>query len=112
MESKKLRKGQSLPLNTIVIALLVIIVLVVIIVFFTNSVAETGDTINKNSISGCSMDNPAIKSVGYTDVEKVSSVGQKDGNIIKPSCKKGYEEIPFIKEVKTETERIICCGKK
>jgi hypothetical protein len=40
---KKHKKGQSLPLNTIVIAILVIIVLLVIIVFFTSNVAKVGD---------------------------------------------------------------------
>lgn len=54
------RKGQSLPLNTIVIAILVIIVLLVIIVFFTSKIGETGSQLDKQSISQCNTANPAL----------------------------------------------------
>lgn len=40
----KFTKAQSLPLNTIVIALLVVIVLVVIVLFFTQNLSESNKT--------------------------------------------------------------------
>lgn len=61
----KFKKGQALPLNTIVIAILVIIVLLVIIVFFTSEVGETGDTLNQNSATSCADSNPALATLGY-----------------------------------------------
>lgn len=62
-------KAQSLPLNTIVIAVLVVIVLLVIIVFFTSNVGESGETLNQNSASACSISNPALATI-YNDPDK------------------------------------------
>ena len=61
------RKGQGLPLNTIVIAILVIIVLLVIVVFFTSRVGETGGQLDENSAVDCSINNPAISALGRYD---------------------------------------------
>ena len=65
------KKGQGLPLNTIVIAILVILVLVVIIVFFTTNVGKTGDELeNQGSVSACDAgSNPAIKTLGHKSAQ-------------------------------------------
>ena len=62
---KKIKKGQALPLNTIVIAILVIVVLLVIIVFFTSSVGDAGDSIKEHSVSECRISNPVLSTLGY-----------------------------------------------
>jgi hypothetical protein len=67
---KNLKKGQALPLNTIVIAILVIVVLLVIIVFFTSSVGESGDAIQGQSVTQCKLENPALATLGYTSVKE------------------------------------------
>lgn len=61
------KKGQSLSLNTIVIAILVIVVMLVIIVFFTTRVGDTGQQLDENNPSVCSLNNPAIATLGYED---------------------------------------------
>ncbi len=63
---KNLKKGQALPLNTIVIAILVIVVLLVIITFFTGSVGDSGKAIDEQSISQCNLKNPTLATLGYT----------------------------------------------
>lgn len=103
MEKKnKIKKAQSLPLNTIVIALLVIVVLLVIIVFFTTSVGKSGKALNKNSATSCSLSNAAIKTLGYTDVKLVEGT----------KCTDGYSEISFVGTVNDSGTMKICCGKK
>lgn len=52
------KKAQSLPLNTIVIAILVVIVLLIIIVTFTDSFTGSNDAISE--ASGCSETNPLV----------------------------------------------------
>jgi hypothetical protein len=118
MEKSKLvkRKAQSLPLNTIVIAILVIIVLVVIITFFVSNTAKTGEQLNQNSVSGCDMSNPALKALGYTDV-KSETVSVNKGDTPKYTCDNGYEKIDIIPVTKEEKENnkieySYCCGKK
>jgi hypothetical protein len=64
---KNLKKGQALPLNTIVIAILVIVVLLVIIVFFTSQVGETGESLEGQSVTQCNLINPSLATLGYTD---------------------------------------------
>lgn len=92
------KKGQALPLNTIVIAILVIIVLLVIIVFFTSKVGESGKQLDEHSISQCNMNNPALATI-YDKVEDITS----------ESCtnQKGTK-IPGI----SGTGDNICCGIK
>ncbi len=108
------KKAQSLSLNTIVIAMLVIIVLLVIIVFFTGSISKTGNTIDENDITLCSINNPAIKSLGYLHAEYSTS---SDGK----SCEDSrFEIISIIPKAKTEgkicdktfVEGAVCCGTK
>lgn len=70
---KNFKKGQALPLNTIVIATLVIIVLLVIIVFFTTSVTESNETIG--GVTKCNQENPILSRLGYTYV-KPQEVGK------------------------------------
>ncbi len=96
---KRFRKGQSLPMNTIVIAILVIIVLLVIIVFFTNSLGETGSSIEDNGqVNACSVDsNPAIKTLGYSSAKYVEE-SDCDG-----------EKISI---VKNDEDDNVCCGWK
>ena len=59
------RKGQGLPLNTIVLAILVIIVLLFIIVFFAGQVGQTGEDIEETR--DCSYSNPAIQAMPQYD---------------------------------------------
>jgi hypothetical protein len=114
----KFRKGQSLPLNTIVIALLVIIVMVVIIAFFVSNTSKAGDEFNRNSVTQCTLDNAAITSLGYKSVntEKIkiptdpNNIKADEYNPTKNNCKSG-EEIKFVR-TKVDEEYIICCGTK
>lgn len=107
------KKAQSLPLNTIVIAVLVIIVLLVIIVFFTSNVGESGETISQTSPGACSINNPAIKTLGYLHAEY--STGTAD------SCShSAFEVISIIPRSSGEEticgtpvpEGYVCCGTK
>ena len=76
-----MRKGQGLPLNTIVIAILVIIVLLVIIVFFTTRVGDTGDQLDQQSANQCNISNPAISTVyGNANNAEAVSEGQCTDN--------------------------------
>ena len=90
------RKGQGLPLNTIVIAILVIIVLLVIIVFFTTRVGETGDQLDENSASACDPGNPAI-STAYPDATNTDVNSRSE-------CNNGEERVPGI-----STDEGVCC---
>lgn len=93
MNFKNFKKGQALPLNTIVIAILVIIVLLVIIVFFTTQVGETGEQLSENSASTCSLQNPAlitlydsIQPIGEDETcESAGWVDHKQAGIV-PNC--------------------------
>ena len=88
----KNKLGQSLPLNTIVIAILVIIVLLVIIVFFTTQVGSTGDQLDDNSASQCSLNNPAIATLGYTSIQPIKD-GEKCSDF---DDLKDHKQIPGI----------------
>ena len=101
MTNKNLfKKGQSLPLNTIVIAILVILVLLVIIVFFTTKIGTTGEELdNKGSVEICDADkNPAIKTLGYTTTTYTTKADCKD--------RKGS----VISIVSKDEDGNICCG--
>ncbi len=78
---KTIKKGQALPLNTIVIAILVIIVMLVIIVFFTDSLSQSGDALKEQSATKCDINNPAIKFMKYTKVT--------DHNLSESVCPEG-----------------------
>ena len=109
------KKSQSLPLNTIVIAMLVIIVLLVIIVFFTGSVSKSGKTINKNSASICSISNPVISTLGYIHAEY--STNSNDPSKCADSKFKVISIIPKAGEGenicgKTIPKGAVCCGTK
>jgi hypothetical protein len=77
---QNLKKGQALPLNTIVIAILVIVVLLVIIIFFTSSVGESGQAIQDQSVAQCSSSNPALSTLGYTGFISKDGMGDGEGN--------------------------------
>jgi ABC-type Na+ efflux pump permease subunit len=77
---QNLKKGQALPLNTIVIAILVIVVLLVIIIFFTSSVGESGQAIQDQSVTQCSSSNPALATLGYTGFISKEIYGGDGGN--------------------------------
>jgi len=83
----KYKKGQALPLNTIVIAILVIIVLLVIVVFFTTQVGQTGEQLDENSPSICGPNNPALSTLKYTGFK---SVEQYEG--LSDTQKKDYSK--------------------
>jgi len=68
-KNKVFKKGQALPLNTIVIAILVVIVLVVIVVSFTNSQGEQNKVLEDNGANVCSTNNGIISTLGYRSAE-------------------------------------------
>ncbi|MFW6286216.1 MAG: hypothetical protein ACOC16_03775 [Nanoarchaeota archaeon] len=114
---KQTKKGQALPLNTIVIAILVIIVLLVIIFFFVSNMGESGETVD--SLKGCDMNNPMITGAGYTDVESEVIPKNEDGSFDIKCSEEGWSKVPFISQVVKEkdedgeaTHYEICCGKK
>lgn len=101
---KNIKKGQSLPLNTIVIAILVIIVLLVIIVFFTSKVGDTSQQLdNQGSVTKCDIgSNPTISALGYKSAQQR----------IEADCTGDWEVIRVVpKETKDGTD-YICCGTK
>lgn len=100
--NKFFKRGQALPLNTIVIAILVILVLLVIIVFFTTNVGQFGEDVeNKGNVDSCDVDsNPAIGTLGYTSAEFLNAEDCSDRRGTKIS-------------VVTKNDRDeICCGWK
>ena len=107
---KNSKKGVELALNTIVIAILIIIVLLVIILVFTNKIGDTSKTLNDNSATACSMNNPALKTMGYTNVfERTYNVDATN-----KGCDPNSDVISVIPiSGKTgEPNRQICCGIK
>ena len=60
------RKGQGLPLNTIVIAILVILVLLFIILFFAEGMIDFGD--DTEAARDCGLANPVVAQA-YPDRE-------------------------------------------
>ncbi len=110
MNLKNTIKGQSLPLNTIVIAILVIIVLLVIVVFFASNIGGGQDDIN--TLKGCSVENAAVASLGYTWADK--QLVSKDNQV----CSRGSKifVVPPKNEINgagVETSNVwICCGEK
>ena len=62
------KKAQSLPLNTIVIAILVVIVLLIIIVAFTDGF--TGSNRQISEATSCSSANPSLKD--YKSIDEYS----------------------------------------
>lgn len=63
------KKGQGLPLNTIVIAIIVIIVLLVIILFFTSSFSGQQQQIDDTGSNMCDPNNPVLRTQGYIYAE-------------------------------------------
>lgn len=88
------KSGESLPLNTIVIAILVVIVLLVIIVFFTGEMGEAGDQIGDQTgaAEACSFENPSLSEDDWRSLEDTDD----DGN-----CPEGYQNVPGVSD---------CCG--
>jgi len=102
----KAKNAQGLPLNTIVIAILVIIVLLVIVVFFTSNVGKSGEQINQ--ISGCTTQNGALTTIGYTQIHPES--GKAEGDT---TCNDGGSYVPIIPTGKdSDGKGIICCAVK
>jgi len=90
-------KGQSLPLNTIVIALLVVIVLVVIVLAFTSNVGQTNDTLQESN--QCNADNAAINII-YSPERY--TIGPESGT----TCPEGSSRIPGVPTPDDE----VCCA--
>lgn len=80
------KKGQGLPLQTIVIAILVIIVLLVIVVFFVAKIGDTGDNVDTTSgqYTECSTDNPAFQVLTYDNINPKVKGECQDGEGWKP----------------------------
>ena len=58
----KNKKGQSLPMETIVIAILVVAVLAFLLYFFLGGVGSTSQDIDElKTGEGCTIDNPIVK---------------------------------------------------
>lgn len=112
MAKLKAKKGQGLPLNTIILALIVIVVLVMIIVWFTTQFSQSTQSMGNtsDSISKCRDSNPALKGK-YSEVTHCTSSSNSDGCNVKDdgetiNCADGWTEIFGI----TVNEGI-CCGK-
>ena len=111
------KKAQSLPLNTIVIALLVVIVLVVIVLAFTSNIGSANETISENSASNlCSVENVAIGGLGYTNTREVTI---PSGSTEIPSCTDTEDEFVVLRNVETQGEGdsrtysgTICCASR
>lgn len=86
------RLGQSLPLNTIVIAILVIVVMLVIIVFFTSQVGDTGNTLNENNPTQCNINNPALVAIYGQEIEdfRTSTFAETDDQ---GTCPNGFNRM-------------------
>lgn len=105
----RIKKGQGLPLNTIVLAILVIIVLLVIIVFFTSKMGDTSQQLDDNAqIAQCSTKNVAITSLGYKSV----SYDYSDNAGV---CNTGYSKLSIVPDEKgtdgLATGRVCCASK-
>lgn len=107
MKSNKFfKKGQSLPLNTIIIAILVILVLVFIILYFTTGITKTGEDMNSNqdNINACEVGSFLISEEKYDDARndvevKLGCSSIQSGDWVKISGAKA-------------NEGYICCARK
>lgn len=63
------KKGQGLPLNTVVLAILVVLVLVILIVYFTTSMTKSGNDIETNTqaVNACEVGSYIISADDYSD---------------------------------------------
>lgn len=104
----KVKKGQSLPLNTIVIAILVIIVLLIIVVFFASNMGKQGEQLN--SLSGCDASNGAIAALGYKTAEAIEV--DKDKVECSASNQERISIIPSKAVDGNDQKVMICCGSK
>ena len=95
----KNKKGQGLPLQTIVIAILVIIVLLVIVLFFVTKMADAGSGVDtaKEGFTECVAGSYGIGDdyVGVDYYEK---------------CDVGYTR--FYTVPKRTSDNYVCCGMK
>jgi len=105
---KMFRKGQSLPLNTVVISILVILVLVIIIFYFTTSMSENGNAIEENTkgVNGCEVGSYIIDADKYDDAAYDE---HPDGDTKGKKCKDGWDRIYGAKDDK---QGRVCCAKR
>jgi len=96
------KKGQGLPLNTIVIAMLVIIVLVVIILYFTTNMGRAGSQMEENSITKCDNSNVALSTI----YEEIAEANEKTG------CTKPKERIGTVPAWNKSGTMKICCAER
>lgn len=97
----KNKKAQSLPLNTIVIAILVIIVLLVVIVFFTSKLNDTSNSLDHTTdgFKNCEVGNFAISADKYSSTEKI------DKNTLN-----GCKSVNGVRIYGVEENNLICCA--
>ena len=107
-KNKVFKKGQALPLNTIVIAILVVIVLVVIVVSFTGSFGEQSKATKDKGAGSCSIGNGIFGALGYQDAGW-TDYGESDCST-KGSGWTRTSEISS--QTNTEGETRVCCVKK
>lgn len=110
MVLKNIKKGQGLPLNTIVIAILVVIVLLVIVVFFITNITRSDDGI-RNVNNNCKLENPIISTAGYEDVRPERFDPDFDDN----KCAGDYRRITVVYPWDTDNDGEadqMCCGYK
>ncbi len=96
------KKGQSLPLNTIVIALLVVIVLVVIVLAFTSNVGNTNDTLQESN--QCNADNAAINIIYSPEKYTIAPLNADENG----GCPTGSR----VPGVPTEDDKLCCATPK
>ncbi|MCH8520107.1 MAG: hypothetical protein LAT82_05115 [Nanoarchaeota archaeon] len=97
------KKAQSLPLNTIVIALLVVVVLVVIILAFTTNIGGFNTQVNEVGGGNCNAGNPAIAAIYGSNANIDATKSEQDG------CDAGFSRVPG---VSGNGEGTICCAQR
>lgn len=70
------RRGQGLPLNTIIVAIIVIVVLVVVVLIFTSNIKHSNDTLNGCLAQGGSCA-PSCPSSTGTNIGKLDCTGSQ-----------------------------------
>jgi len=112
---KMFRKGQSLPLNTVVISILVILVLVIIIFYFTTSMSENGNAIEENTkgVNGCEVGSYIIDADKYSHADYIEGhLDNEDENINgKKKCDTSANWVR-IYGAKDDANGNVCCAKK
>lgn len=72
------KRGQGLPLNTIIISIIVVVVLVVIILIFTGNIGQTNTTLRSCAAQG-----------GVCDYANAGDCTAAEGRVVEGTCSSG-----------------------